>query len=110
MEGYNVRYMEQVLQTQSNYEPLREDELESESVHSEGGLHTAEPIGIVNEPEPTPQRDDDDSILEQQLGEMNVARGRAVEAMGNRLELAQEGGDEAKVIALEGMLNEYTSM
>ncbi len=41
---------------------------------------------------------------------MNVARGRTVEAVRNRLELAQERGDEVEVIALEGMLNEYTSM
>ena len=48
--------------------------------------------------------------LEQQLGEMNVARGRAVEAIQNRLELGQERGDGTEVIALEDMLNEYTSM
>ena len=43
MEGRNVRYMEQVLQTQSNYEPLREDKLDSESAHDNEVLHTAAP-------------------------------------------------------------------
>ena len=66
MEGFNVRYMEQVLQTQSNYDPLREDELDSDSVHDDEALRTAAPIDMVDEPEPIPQHDDDDSIFEQQ--------------------------------------------
>ena len=41
---------------------------------------------------------------------MNVARGRAVEAIRNRLELAKERGDETEATAWEDMLNEYTSM
>ena len=46
------------------------------------------------EPEPIPQHDDDGSTFEQQLSDMNVARGRAVEAIRNSLELAQKRGDE----------------
>ena len=85
---------------------MRQDELESESVHSDEALHTAGPTGIVNELGPIPQNGDD-STFEQQIGEMNVPRGRAVEAIRNRPELAQERGDEAEVIALEGMPHLY---
>ena len=59
-------------------------------------FYTLQHLDIVDEPEPIPQHadddddDDDDSLLEQQLGEMNVARGRTVEAVQKRLELAHE--------------------
>ena len=79
-----------MLQTQSDYEPLREEYLDSENGHGDEATHTTAPIAMVNEPEPIPQHDEDDSNLEQQYGEMNVARGRAVEAIRNRLELAKE--------------------
>ena len=54
--GFNVMYME-VLQTQTDYEPVHEDELDSESFLDEAshsGLH----IEMVDEPEPSPSGDD----------------------------------------------------
>ena len=39
-EGFNVRYMEQGLQTQSSYEPECEDELGSENVHDHEAFYS----------------------------------------------------------------------
>ena len=47
-----------MLQTQSDYEPLREDCLESENDHGDEATHTIAPIAMVNGPEPIPQHDE----------------------------------------------------
>ena len=79
-------------------------------IHGDEVTNTTAPIAMVNEPEPVPQHDEDGSNIEQQVDEMNVARGRAVEAVRDRLDLAQEREHEKEIIALEDMLNLDTSM